>query len=82
MRIWAILFQENSLTVDSVVVAAAGKTFESFVAAVPASAAPCLAIILHSLHLGTVAGSASADLSAFDTELLYFLALSSSILTF
>ena len=76
MRIWALLFQVNSLTFDSVVVAAAGKAFESYVAAVPASAAVQPS---SSLHLGTVAGSASADLSAFDAELLYFLALSSSI---
>ena len=77
MRIWALLFQVNSLTFDSVVVAAAaGKAFESSVAAVPASAAVQPS---SSLHIGTVAGSASADLSAFDAELLYFLAFSSSI---
>ena len=76
MRIWALLFQVNSLKFDSVVVAAAGKAFESSVAAVPASAAVQPS---SSLHLGTVAGSASTDLSAFDAELLYFLALSSSI---
>ena len=76
MRIWALLFQVKSLTFDSDVVAVAGKAFESSVAAVPASAAVQLS---SSLHLGTVAGSASADLSAFDAELLYFLALSSSI---
>ena len=61
MRIWASLFRANSSTFNSVVVADAGKAFESFVAAVPASAA------VHpssSLHLGTVAGFASADLSA------------------
>ena len=75
MRIWALLFQVNSLTFDSVVVAA-GKAFENSVAAVPASAAVQPS---SSLHPGTVAGSASADLSAFDAELLYFLALSSSI---
>ena len=39
MRIWALLFQVNSLTFDSVVVAAAGKAFESFVAAALVSAA-------------------------------------------
>ena len=33
MRIWALLFQVNSLTFDPVVVAAAGKAFESSVAA-------------------------------------------------
>ena len=76
MRIWALLFQVNSLRFDSVVVAAAGKAFESSVAAVPASAAVQPS---SSLHPGTVASSASADLSAFDSELLYFLALSSSI---
>ena len=70
MRIWALLFQVKSLTFDSVVVAAAGKAFESSVAAVQPSS---------SLQPGTVAGSVSADLSAFDAELLYFLALSSSI---
>ena len=72
MRIWALLFQVNSLTFNSVVVAAAGKSFESSVAAVPASAASQAS---SSLHLCTVAGFASADLSAFDAELLYFLAL-------
>ena len=76
MRIWALLFRVNSLTFDSVVVAAVGKAFESSVAAVPASAAVQPST---SLHPGTVAGSASADLSAFDAKLLYFLALSSSI---
>ena len=70
MRIWALLFRANSSTFDSVVVAAEGKAFESFVAAVQPSS---------SLHLGTVAGFASADLSVFDADLLYFLALSSSI---
>ena len=76
MRIWALLFLANSSKFDSVVVAAAGKTFESFVAAVPASAAVQPS---SSLHLGAVAGFASADLSVFDAELLCFLALSSSI---
>ena len=76
MRLWALLFQVNSLTFDSVVVAAAGKGFESSVAAVPASAAVQPS---SSLQPGTITGSASADLSAFDAELLYFLALSSSI---
>ena len=76
MRIWALLFRANSSTFDSVVVAAAGKSFESFVAAVPDSAAVQPS---SSLHLNTAAGFASADLSVFDAELLYFLALSPSI---
>ena len=39
MRIWALLFQVNSLTFDSVVAAVAGNAFESFVATVLVSAA-------------------------------------------
>ena len=64
MRIWALLFQVNSLTFDSVVVAAAGKAFERCVAAAPASAAVQPS---SSLHPGTVVDCKTVRIFAYSS---------------